>query len=171
MTPLAGLHVAGCLLLVAAGAAKFHRPAPARAALAAVTGVRLPAVAVRAGGAAEIALGAVAVVSPEPAAAWAVATCYGAFAAYVVLALRRSGGRAASCGCFGDSGGPLHAVQAVVDASMAAAAVAVAAGGGLAAGPVERAVVVALGAAVAGVAYLALVPFPRLLIAVREATR
>lgn len=171
MTPLAGLHLAGCLLLVVAGAAKLHRPVPARAALVAATGVRLPPGAVRAGGAVEMALGAVAVVSPEPAVAWAVATCYAAFAAYVVVALRRSGGRAASCGCFGDSGGPLHAVQAVVDASMAAAAVAVAAGGGLVAGPAERAGLVALGGAVAWVAYLALVPFPRLLGAVREAAR
>lgn len=170
MTPLAGLHAAGCLLLAVAGAAKLHRPAPARAALAA-TGVRIPAGALRAAGAAEMALGAVAVVSPEPAAAWAVAACYAAFAAYVVVALRRSGGRAASCGCFGGSGGPLHPFQAVVDASMAVAAVAVAAGGGLVAGPAERAWLVALGAAVAWVAYLALVPFPRLRAAVREAAR
>lgn len=171
MTPLAGLHLAGCILLVVAGAAKLHRPPPARSAIAAATGVRVPAWAVRAGGAAEVAIGAGALVSRHPAAAWAVATLYATFTVFVAVALRRSAGQGTSCGCFGDTGAPLHAVQAVVDASIATAAVAVAAGGGLAAGPAERAGLVVLGAAVAWVGYLALVPFTRLLGAVREAAR
>lgn len=171
MTPLAGLHLAGCLLLVVAGAAKLRRPTPARAAFAAATGARLPTWAVRAGGAVEVAVGAGALSSPQPAAAWAVAALYAAFAVFVVVALRRSGGRATSCGCFGDTGAPLHTVQAVVDTAIATAAVAVAAGGGLAAGPAERAGLVVLGAAVAWVVYLGLVPFPRLLGTVRQAVR
>ncbi|MDP9389153.1 MAG: hypothetical protein M3Q48_14850, partial [Actinomycetota bacterium] len=95
---------------------------------------------------------------------------YGLFAAFVV-ASRRGGRGAAGCGCFGDTGAPVHAVQAVVDAAVTAAALAVAADGGLIAGPAQRAVLTVLGAAVAWVAYLALVPLPRLLGAVREAGR
>ena len=170
MNPFAGAYAGACLLLVAAGGAKIRRPDATVRALAAA-GRAVPRWGVRAGGAAEVAVGVAALATGAAAAAWVVAACYAAFAAFVVAALRRPGPVPAGCGCFGDTGAPLHGVQAAVDVAMAATAVAVAAGGGTGGGAPARAGLVVLGAAVAWMAYLALVPLPRLLGAVREAAR
>lgn len=164
-----GLYVAGCLLLVVAGAVKLRRPASASSAASAV-GIGLPGWAVRLGGAAEVVLGGTALAAGGIAAPLAVAAAYSGFAVVVIASLRRSDG-VAGCGCFGETGAPVHSVQAVVDLAVAAAAIAVARGGGMAPAPVDRVAMVALGAAVAWVAYLAIVPLPRLMAAVREAGR
>ena len=163
----AGVYLGACVLLVAAGAAKLRRPRTARDALAGA-GIRVPAAAIRLGGAGEVVLGTAAAATGSASAAVVVAVVYAGFALFAAAVLWR-GGRAAPCGCFGGEGDRVHPCHVAVDLGLAAAAAAVSAAGGLGAGPVARAGLVVLGAGVAWVAYLVLVPFPRLLAAVREA--
>lgn len=99
-----------CALLVLAGAAKARSPSSARDALSAV-GLAVSAPTIRALGAAEIAIGAVAAVRPAALTGALVASLYGAFTAFVLASMRGTEG--APCGCFGAAEtevGPLHAV-------------------------------------------------------------
>lgn len=107
-------------LLVVTGAAKLRAPGGVAAALA---GARLPSSRglARALGAAELGVGAAALVAPRALAA-PVALLYLAFAAFIVRALT-SGLPVASCGCLGERETPPSAVHAVLDALAAAAAV------------------------------------------------
>lgn len=162
----AGPFVAGCLLLMAAGVAKLRRPAAARRTLAAA-GLRVPGWTVTAGGAAELAVGAFAVAGGGRAAAFAVAACYAGFATFVALLMGRE--RNVGCGCFGETAAPLGPLHVVVNVALAIAALTVAGAGGLAAAaPPARPALAVLGAALAWVAYLTLVPLPLLLQTVRE---
>ncbi|PZR65023.1 MAG: hypothetical protein DLM63_13065 [Solirubrobacterales bacterium] len=107
-------------LLIFAGVAKWRSPESARYALALV-GRRVPRSAVRALGAAETGLGAVALARPGTITASAVALAYGAFLVFIVTLLR-SADRPASCGCFGDvesGAGAVHAALNGVGMSVA----------------------------------------------------
>src|ERR1700754_5120427 len=84
------------LVLVVAGVWKLSRPDPARVALRSL-GVPLPLAVLRGVGAAEVALGGVAVTVGGRPAAIAVAVAYAAFA---VVAWQLRGGEI-GCGCFG----------------------------------------------------------------------
>lgn len=175
MTAAGGVHLAACILLAAAGVAKARRPAGTRAALAALLGPRLRVQrrAVQLMGAAEAVLGVTAVVTGSAASALAVAGCYLAFAGFVVASLAR--GTEAGCGCFGHAEGvvPLSRFHVAANAVMAATAVSVASAGGVASGTgtAERIVVSVAAAALAWVAYLALVPLAKLRAAVGEPAR
>jgi hypothetical protein len=110
-------------LLALAGAQKLLDPTMTVGALRAL---RLPSSPglVRAGSAAEVALG-VAAITVGGAPLWAlVAASYLAFAAFVVAALRR-GTMIGSCGCFGREETPPHGSHVVLNLVLAAAAVAV----------------------------------------------
>jgi hypothetical protein len=150
----AGCYLGACVLLVAAGLAKVRRPAGTALALQ-QAGLPVPEWAVRAGAAAEVAVGCWALTASRPAAGL-VAASYVGFAGFVVVALRR-GSPVSSCGCFGGSTGagaadsPPTRTHAVLD--LAAAAVA-----GWAAVHAHPGVVTALGGhPLAGVALALLV--------------
>jgi hypothetical protein len=127
---LIGPYLAACALLVVAGLAKAVRPDDtARAAVHVLGGtIGRWRWAVRVGAAAEVVVGAAALVVVEPVLAGAVAASYVAFAAFVVVA-RHRGGPLASCGCFGRPDTPPTVLHAFVDAGLAAAAVWVAVAG------------------------------------------
>lgn len=112
-----------CALLVLAGALKVRSPWPAAASLAS-SGIRVPAAAVRAFGAAEIAVGGVALAHPSPMSAGAVALAYGIFAVFVARLRRR--GDDMDCGCFGSEGTSVTGVHVGLNATACAAAVAAA---------------------------------------------
>lgn len=123
-------YLAGAVLLAVAGLVKVREPLSlVRALRAAGLRVRAPLLArwVRAGAAAEAALGTAALVRPGPVLALGVAVSYAGFTAFVLRALR-SGSPLASCGCFGKSDTPPTAGHAVVTALLAIAAALVAAG-------------------------------------------
>ncbi len=162
----AGPYVAGCLLLLAAGVMKLRRPGSTRRTLAAA-GLQVPQWAVALLGLSEVILGLVAVANGGSMAALAVAACYLAFAGFAAMALRRSPG--VDCGCFGDTAAPLGPLHLALNAAMALAALVVAGDGGLPAGLGARVAVAVPGAALAWVAYLAMVPLPRLTQVVRQA--
>ncbi len=128
---LIGLYLVACYLLVVAGVAKAARPDATALALGALPANPLPVRwvrrLVRAGSAAETALGLVALALPGPVSAWLVAASYMAFAATVGY-VRSRGGALASCGCFGTPDTPATALHLAVDVGLAAAAVAVARG-------------------------------------------
>ena len=174
MTAAAGPYLAGCVLLMVAGAAKLREPAATQRALAGVgrRGLAVRGTTVRAGGAAELVLGATAFSTTAAGPAAAVAVCYLAFVGFVIASLAH-GGNAGGCGCFGAASAavPLGGLHAALNAAVAVAALAVTAGGGLQAPAVERAVVSVLAAGLAWVGYLVLVPLPRLMVAVRAARR
>ncbi len=128
---LFGLYLAGCALLVVAGAAKAVRPTDtARALTQAGPGIRLArmALVVRVAAAVECALGVVGMVLPWSPMAAAVALSYLAFAGFVFVAYRR-GGPLATCGCFGAPDTPPSIVHGVINVGLAASAVVVAAAG------------------------------------------
>ncbi len=130
VSPWSGPLLAAAGLLVAAGAPKVRRPESAVRALHSV-GLPVPALVVRMGGAAELAVGAAAVVTGARWTAALVAASYLAFTAFVALALR-SGGVVASCGCFGRADTPptlMHIAVNVLLAAGAASAVAAPPGG------------------------------------------
>ena len=120
MHVLAGPFLASALLLVVAGAGKLRDPMPLVRAL---RSARLPsAVAlVRAAAAAEVVVGAAAVLVGGRTTAVPVALSYALFAAFVLLA-RARGGVLASCGCFGRADTPPTASHVVVTAAFAAVA-------------------------------------------------
>lgn len=124
---LIGLYLVGCGLLVAAGTAKVAHPDDTARALAAVVPIGLQAMRrlVRAGAAAEVAVGVTALVLPRPWSAGLVALSFTAFTLFVAYA-RSAGGAIASCGCFGTPDTPATTAHVVVNAALAAAAAVVA---------------------------------------------
>jgi hypothetical protein len=128
---LIGLYLVAAGLLVVAGVGKAVRPDDTARAMAALLPVPLPfrlrRGAVRAGALGEAALGVLAVAFPRPATAALVALSYVCFFAVVAVA-RRRGGPLGTCGCFGRPDTPPTALHLVIDLTLAAAALAVAAG-------------------------------------------
>ncbi|HET6952011.1 MAG TPA: MauE/DoxX family redox-associated membrane protein [Acidimicrobiales bacterium] len=156
---LTALVGAGALLLLAAGAAKVADPSRTAGALAALAGRPVPALLVRAGAVVEAALGAAALVVGGRVPAALVGLSYLAFAG-VVVAAQRAGTPIGSCGCFGGRADtPPRPAHVVVDAGLAAAALAAAAVGvdPLVEGPAWTAVA-ALVAALAAYAVLTAAP-------------
>jgi hypothetical protein len=172
--PLVAPTLAAAALLVAAGAPKVVRPHDTRRALASV-GLPIPAIGVRLGGLAEVAIGAVAILQGGRIVDALVAASYLAFSGFVVVALRK-GGVVASCGCVGKPDTPPTASHVVVTALFALAAGLAAAGGptGLLAWPstsvAKQASVLGFAVLLTGLAWLALAELPRLRGIVRSAT-
>lgn len=98
-TAAAAPFLAASVILVGAGAAKLRRPDDTARALR-IAGLPHHRRLVRAGAAAEIAVGLVAVVLPGPTTGGLVAAAYAAFAVFVGVALAK-GWPLSSCGCFG----------------------------------------------------------------------
>jgi hypothetical protein len=112
-----------CTLLVLAGGQKLRAPQGGRDSLALI-GIATPRFAVRVLGAAEVALGTVAAVSPGVITGTLVAVAYGAFCGFVLLLLARDPARSVDCGCFGGGehrAGSLHVVLNGVACGIAAA--------------------------------------------------
>jgi methylamine utilization protein MauE len=110
-------------LLVVAGAGKLASPEGTQAALDAA-GIRVSSGVVWVLGAAEVAVGLVAIWVPGTVSALLVALAYAGFAAFTVRLLRVAGGRV-DCGCFGVSGsevGRMHVALNLVAAAVAAVA-------------------------------------------------
>jgi hypothetical protein len=124
MPALTGPALTAALLLVFAGAMKAVDPAMTAGALRAL-GLPSSKILVRAGAAAELLLGLLAVIAGWVAVWWLVAASYVAFAAFVVAALR-AGTMVGSCGCFGREDTPPHLLHVVVDVGLAASAAAAA---------------------------------------------
>jgi hypothetical protein len=170
MALLAGPYLVTAALLAAGGAAKVVKPAPTARAMGEM-GLRVPAVAVRAGAAVELAIAAGALAGAGRAVALLVGASYVGFAAFVGAALAR-GVPLASCGCFGVEDTPPTAVHLGVNLAAAAVAGAVALGAGGAGGLTEitamdgslvlRGAFVVLTAASAWFAYAALTLLPKL---------
>jgi hypothetical protein len=139
---LIGLYLAGCALLVVAGAAKAVRPGDTARALATSVPLSVRALGglVRGGAAVEAVLGAVALMFPRPLSASAVALSFAVFAVFVAWA-RVRGGAIASCGCFGTPDTPATALHVVVNVVLCLSAVGVAVGvaAGTGGGPAARA--------------------------------
>jgi hypothetical protein len=127
----AGPFVVAAALLVAAGAMKVVDPVNTVGALRRA-GLPVHPVVVRAGGAVEVVVGVVAVVTGGVVPALLVAASYAAFTAFVVLALARDL-PIGSCGCFGKVDTPPSVLHVVVNggAIVSAAAVALGPGGGI----------------------------------------
>jgi hypothetical protein len=163
---LAGPVVAAAALLVVAGAPKVARPADAVGALRSV-GARVPAGAVRVLGAAETAVGALALIAGGRVAAALVAASYAGFTAFVVAALR-AGGAVSSCGCVGREDTPPTPAHVVVTATLAVICGVAAIGSpdGVPAmvgdAPGTAVVVVGLAALIGWLCWLALAELPRL---------
>ena len=111
-------------LLALAGAQKLLDPTMTVGALRAL---RLPVspLLVRGGSAVELVLGLAAITVGGARLWWLVAASYVAFAAFVLLALRR-GTMIGSCGCFGREETPPHVIHVVLDVGLAGVAVAMA---------------------------------------------
>lgn len=120
MPALTAPSLVAAALLALAGGQKLLDPTMTVGALRAL---RLPAsvLAVRAGSAAELALGVAAITAGGAALWWLVAASYVAFSAFVVAALR-SGTMIGSCGCFGREETPPHPVHVGVNLALAAVA-------------------------------------------------
>ena len=158
------VHV-GSLLLVFSGVAKLRRPTGAANALAAV-GLPAARVAARVIAAVELATGALCLVSPDPASLLVLAGVYAAFAFFVAFLLW---GRieVPSCGCAGSSDTPPSAIHVALNAVAAVGAAAGAAREGvpsllesLRSTPFAGAPYAVGIAALALVAYAAVVHFP-----------
>lgn len=106
----AGMWIAGAVLAWA-GVGKVRRPHGTATALRLAGLPSAPALA-RALGAVEVVVGGAALVVGGPAAAAGVAVAYAALAAFSRRARRRP---QASCGCFGDAGGPVTAGHVVLN--------------------------------------------------------
>jgi hypothetical protein len=124
MPALTGPALVAAALLGLAGAQKLVDPAMTVGALRAL---HLPSSAwsVRAGAAAELALGVAAVTAGGAALWWLVAASYLAFGSFVIAALRH-GTMIGSCGCFGREDTPPHLTHVVLNAALAAVAASVA---------------------------------------------
>jgi hypothetical protein len=141
---------AGALVLLVAGAAKVADPTRTAGALRAL-GWPSSRGLVRAGAAAELLVGAGALVVGGPVLAGLVAVSYLAFALFVAAALT-SGTPIGSCGCLGRADTPPTALHVVVDAVLAAGALVAAATSAdplLDAGAAELAGAIVVAAAVA----------------------
>jgi uncharacterized protein YjeT (DUF2065 family) len=90
-----------CALLVVAGIGKLFKPRATRESLA-LAGLHLPSLLVRCLGVGELAIGITAAIRPSAVTGALVALAYGAFCAFLV-ALRRTAGSHADCGCFGEA--------------------------------------------------------------------
>jgi hypothetical protein len=120
------MELAAAALLVAAGLGKVSTP-DAAASMLRRTWRRAPRGstarhAVRAAGALEVGIGAVAIALGDRVSAAALAGCYLAFLA--VAARLRLTGRRDSCGCFGATESPVGLAHLVVNAAAVAGAVA-----------------------------------------------
>jgi hypothetical protein len=122
---ISALLGAAALLLVAAGAAKVADPSRTAGALVALDWPSSPLL-VRTGAAAELVLGAAALVIGGPALALLVAASYLGFALFVMSALRAKT-PIGTCGCFGSADTPPKPLHVTIDAALAAGAVAAAA--------------------------------------------
>lgn len=124
MNPALGPFAIAAVLLVVGGAAKAVRPHDTAVAL---RGAGLPVKdpVVRLGGAAEVALGLVALADVDSVVAFLVAASYGAFFAFVTVALIRRL-PISSCGCLGRFETPPTPVHLGVDLGALLAAFAVA---------------------------------------------
>jgi hypothetical protein len=111
-------------LLTLAGAQKVLDPTMAVGALRALRWPSSPGL-VRAGSAAEVALGVAAITVGGAVVWWLVAASYLAFTAFVVAAMQK-GTMIGSCGCFGREETPPHVVHIGLDLALAALAAAVA---------------------------------------------
>lgn len=120
MPALTAPALVAATLLALAGAQKLLDPTMTVGALRAL---RLPSspLLVRAGSAAELALGVAAVTVGGAPLWWAVAVSYALFAAFVVAALR-AGTMIGSCGCFGREETPPHGSHVVLNLALAALA-------------------------------------------------
>jgi hypothetical protein len=123
---------------------------------------------VRAGAAAELLLGLLAVIAGWVAAWWLVAASYVALTAFVVAALR-AGTMVGSCGCFGREDTPPHLLHVVVDVGLAASAAAAAVRDlgapldAIADAPGEGLVVAGVSVLAVALVYAAVVDLPRAL--------
>lgn len=124
MPALTGPALVVAALLTLAGAQKLLDPTMTVGALRAM---RLPSssVLVRAGSAAECALGVAAIAAGGAALWWLVAISYLAFTGFVVGALRL-GTMIGTCGCFGREETPPHWIHVALNLGLAALAIAVA---------------------------------------------
>jgi hypothetical protein len=114
------------VLLVVGGAPKVANPVTTVGALRSV-GVRVPALAVRAMGAAEGSLGLTTLLAGGRLPVALVAASYAGFTGFVVVALR-TGGALASCGCVGRPDTPPTRVHVAITAALAALAATAAVG-------------------------------------------
>lgn len=121
MPALLGPALVASALLVLAGAQKLLDPTMTVGALRAL-GLPSSPFLVRAGSAAEVALGAAAIGVGGAVLWWQIALSYTVFAAFVVAALRK-GTMLGSCGCFGREDTPPHGSHVVLDLLLAATAV------------------------------------------------
>jgi hypothetical protein len=171
----AGPFAAFAVLLGFAGAAKALRPLPTVRALRSVS---LPARVslVRTLGIGEALLAIAALVTAGPIAPALVALSYAGFAAFVGYAMAR-GGSISSCGCFGKADSAPTALHLVVNVAAALIACLAALSPAhsplveLADSPGAGVAMVVLAAVTAGLAYLALAEWPRLVGVMREGTR
>ena len=160
-----GPFLAAAGLLVLAGAPKVVDPSSLVRALRSV-GLPSAAPLVRLVAAGEVALGLAAIVRPGRVTGVLVLLAYGAFTAFVALALTR-GGVLASCGCFGRADTPPTTSHLLVTVVLAASGGVVAASPGSASWwaqverePVLGATLVGLAALVGALAYLVIVVLP-----------
>jgi hypothetical protein len=168
---LTGPALVAAALLALAGAQKVIDPAMTVGALRAL---RLPSspVLVRFGSGVEMALGVAAIAVGGAALWWLVAASYVAFAAFVVVAIRK-GTMLGSCGCFGREDTPPHWTHVALDVVLAGLAVAVAVVSpgspveAVADEPGQGVVVVALAVVALYLLYAAFVQLPRTLTATR----
>lgn len=167
MPALTGPALTAALLLVFAGAMKAVDPAMTAGALRAL-GLPSSKILVRAGAAAELLLGLLAVIAGWVAVWWLVAASYVALAAFVVAALR-AGTMVGSCGCFGREDTPPHLLHVVVDVGLAASAAAAAVRDlgapldAIADAPGEGLVVAGVSVLAVALVYAAVVDLPRAL--------
>lgn len=173
MHPTTGPALIAAALIALAGAQKLLDPTMTVGALRSM-GLPSSRWFVRAGSAAELALGVAAITLGGAAIWWLVAVSYLAFALFVVAALRR-GTMIGSCGCFGREDTPPHLSHVALNLALAGAAVAAAASQDgplideLEQHPGSAAALVALCAVALYLLYAAYVHLPRALAAGRAA--
>jgi hypothetical protein len=168
---VAGPFAAFAVLLAIAGAAKAVRPLPTSRALRAA-GLPSSARLVRLLGAGEATLAVIALLVAGPIPAALIAMSYASFAAFVGYAKAR-GLAISSCGCFGKPDTPPTTAHLVVNAAAALLAVAASLSPGrsplgqLAHSPGAGVPFTALVLVIAALAYLALAEWPRLVAVLR----
>ncbi len=171
MRQVAGPFAAFALLLAVAGTAKAIRPLPTSRALRAA-GLPSAAGLVRLLGAFEAVLAVVALAVAGPVPAALIAISYASFAAFVGYA-RARGLSISSCGCFGKPDTPPTTAHLVVNLAAALLAVIAAAAPGpsplgqLARSPGAGVPFTALVLLIATLGYLALAEWPRLVAVLR----
>jgi hypothetical protein len=173
MNVLAGPLAIAALLLVAGGVAKSRTPLDTALALQAV-GIPTSPRVVRIGAVIECAVGIGALFVGSRVLVALVAISYFAFSVFVVGALR-AGTPISSCGCFGKIDTPPSRIHVVIDATVAAAALAVAIAGTdvslptiLPSQPLAGVPFVMLVTMGAALVFLAFTSLPRTLAAVRD---